>query len=109
MIVSTYAAFGWGPVLWGRIVFSLLIAFAVGLLFQLATPDDVLLPVVADGHDHHSHMVGQSFQARTLAALNTAGDDFLDMARYLIAGSMLAALMQTVVSQNVLLSVGQDR
>ena len=42
-----------------------------------------------------------------MAALNTAGDDFLDMARYLIAGSMLAALMQTVVSQNVLFSIGQ--
>lgn len=107
VIVSTYAAFGWGPVLWGRLFFSMLIAFSVGLLFHLATPDEVLLPTVADGHDHHSHMVGQSFQARTLAALNTAGDDFLDMARYLIAGSMLAALMQTVISQNVLLSVGQ--
>ena len=83
VIVSTYAAFGWGPVLWGRIIFSLLIAFSVGMIFQLATPDEVLLPTVADGHDHHSHMIGQSFQARTLAALNTAGDDFLDMARYL--------------------------
>ena len=58
VIVSTYAAFGWGPVLWGRIIFSLLIAFSVGMIFQLATPDEVLLPTVADGHDHHSHMSG---------------------------------------------------
>ncbi|MEZ4584218.1 MAG: hypothetical protein R3A10_21735 [Caldilineaceae bacterium] len=36
---------------------------------------------------------------RTRQALNTAGDDFLDMARYLIVGSMLAAAMQTLVPQ----------
>jgi len=35
------------------------------------------------------------------------GDDFLDMARYLIAGSMLAAAMQTLVPQSALLAVGQ--
>lgn len=35
-----------------------------------------------------------------------AGDDFFDMGRYLVAGSMLAAAMQTVVPQPVLLSLG---
>ena len=36
-----------------------------------------------------------------------AGDDFLDMVRYLIVGSMLAAAMQTLVPQSLLLAVGQ--
>jgi uncharacterized membrane protein YraQ (UPF0718 family) len=107
VVVSTYAAFGWGPVLWGRLFFSLLIAFVVGLIFQLATPQEVLLPQVVDAHEHHSHMADRAFGPRAWAALNTAGDDFLDMARYLIAGSMLAALMQTFVAQNLLLSIGQ--
>ncbi len=57
-------------------------------------------------HDHHEHApapLGRRFaQAFTLA-----GDDFLDMARYLIAGSMLAAAMQTLVPQSALLAVGQ--
>jgi uncharacterized membrane protein YraQ (UPF0718 family) len=37
----------------------------------------------------------------------TAGDDFLDMARYLIIGTILAASMQTLVPQSTLLAVGQ--
>ena len=36
-----------------------------------------------------------------------AGDDFLDMGRFLIAGALLAAMMQTVVPQSTLLAVGQ--
>ena len=40
VIFSTFAAFGWGPVLWGRVVFSVLVAFAVGLIFHLARPQE---------------------------------------------------------------------
>jgi uncharacterized membrane protein YraQ (UPF0718 family) len=40
-------------------------------------------------------------------ALNSAGDDFLDMGRYLVVGSLLAAALQTLVPQTVLLAVGQ--
>jgi uncharacterized membrane protein YraQ (UPF0718 family) len=40
-------------------------------------------------------------------AFHTAGDDFIDMARYLIIGSMLAAAMQTLVPRALLLSIGQ--
>ena len=36
-----------------------------------------------------------------------AGDDFLDMGRFLIAGALLAAVMQTVVPQSTLLAIGQ--
>ena len=39
-------------------------------------------------------------------ALGTAGDEFFEMGRYLIIGSMLAAGMQTLVSQDVLLALG---
>ncbi len=45
--------------------------------------------------------------ARLHQALNTAGDDFLDVARYLIMGSMLAATMQTLVPQTLLLAIGR--
>ena len=115
VMISTYAAFGWGPVLWGRICFSFLVAAIVGLIFHVAQPGEVLRPTLFAAHDaacHHDH--GQvsnapqaSLWARIQRALNTAGDDFLDMARYLIIGSLLAATMQTLVSQNVLLAIGQ--
>jgi len=36
-----------------------------------------------------------------------AGDEFFEMGRYLIIGSLLAAAMQTLVSQDVLLALGR--
>lgn len=113
VLISTYAAFGWGPVLWGRVGFSFLVATVVGLLFHLAQPREVLLPAINAAHNAascgHDHMpaVQQPFGVRLQSALMTAGDDFLDMARYLITGSLLAAAMQTLVSQNTLLAIGQ--
>ena len=107
VLLSTYAAFGWGPVLIGRLVFTILIAFGVGLLFTLAQPDEVLRPGAvqlyeAAPHDHLPQPLGQ----RLWQALTVGGDDFFDMARYLIVGSLLAATMQTLVPQNTLLALG---
>jgi uncharacterized membrane protein YraQ (UPF0718 family) len=36
-----------------------------------------------------------------------AGEEFFDMGRYLVAGSLLAAAMQTLVPQSLLLQFGQ--
>ena len=110
VIFSTYAAFGWGPVLWGRVVFSMLVAFTVGLIFHLARPREILLPETLttsnrrDDSPHHEH---SGSRPGIWQALVMAGDDFLDMGRYLIAGAMLAAVMQTVVPQSTLLTIGQ--
>lgn len=129
VILSTYAAFGWGPVLIGRVVFSVLIAFIAGLLFSLATPEEALLPAAQDpdhgqdhdhGHDHahaHQHPDGETCEAaekqgkdrghgRFWQALAVGGDDFMDMVRYLIVGSLLAAAMQTLIPQSTLLALG---
>ncbi|MBK8987986.1 MAG: permease [Chloroflexi bacterium] len=119
VILSTYAAFGWGPVLIGRVVFSVLIAFAAGLLFTLAAPQEVLLPATLDHDDdhHHHHADGEvcdvesgeqggKGHGRFWQALAVGGDDFMDMVRYLIVGSMMAAAMQTLVPQSTLLALG---
>jgi hypothetical protein len=107
VILSTYAAFGWGPVLIGRLGFSILIAFIVGCLFSLAGPEEVLLPdTIDDSHDHH-HEPPAGLTARLWHALTIGGDDFMDMARYLIMGSMIAATMQTLVPQSTLLELGR--
>lgn len=109
VIASTWAAFGWGPILWGRLLFSLLIAFGVGLIFQLARPQELLLSgLLAQRSHHQSHPSGPpTWRTGAGLALRRAGDDFLDMSRYLILGSMLAGLMQTFVPQSALLAVGQ--
>uniref|UniRef100_A0A7C1FQM4 Permease n=1 Tax=Caldilinea aerophila TaxID=133453 RepID=A0A7C1FQM4_9CHLR len=124
VILSTYTAFGWGPVFVGRIVFSFLIAAAVGFLFGRARPEEVLRPAICQvhddeepyhthehahhhAHDHSHHLPDAALGLRFRQALNLAGDDFFDMARYLILGSMLAAGMQTLVPQSALLAIGQ--
>ena len=134
VIFSTFAAFGWGPVLWGRVVFSVLVAFVVGLIFHLARPREILLPQTLgargggdqgggdqgggdqgggdqgggdQGGDHEHGHAHPDPRPRIWQALALAGDDFLDMGRYLIVGALLAAAMQTLVPQSTLLAVGQ--
>ncbi len=114
VMLSTYAAFGWGPVLWARVIFSFVIAAIIGLVFHFARPDDVLLAEVNAAHAAacHTHAAPVTTTTTPLSrrlqqALNTAGDDFLDIARYLILGSVLAASMQTLVPQSALLAIGR--
>jgi hypothetical protein len=111
VFASTYAAFGWGPILLGRFLFSFLIAAVVGFLFSLARPAEALSPETIEEnlhcrpHDHPAPLPTHRSQ-QLWEALATGGDDFLDMGRYLIAGSMLAAGMQTLVPQSTLLALG---
>jgi uncharacterized protein len=115
VIASTYAAFGFGPILIGRLVFSFLIAAIVGLLFHFARPEEALLPATQVDHDHASLVThhdqeqapaAPTTRQRLWQAVATAGDDFLDMSRYLVLGSMMAAAMQTFVPQSALLGLG---
>lgn len=109
VIASTYAAFGFGPMLIGRLGLSFLIAAAIGFVFHLAQPEEVLLPQMIEeraAHPHHQHEEPSKRDERVVEALALAGDDFLDMSRFLVFGSMLAAGMQTLVPQSTLLSIG---
>jgi uncharacterized membrane protein YraQ (UPF0718 family) len=113
VLVSTYAAFGWGPILIGRFVITAVVAISAGLVFALgARPQDVLLPqrlVPAGGSGEDAACpvyVRPPLGAGLLRALATAADEFFEMGRYLVIGSMLAAGMQTLVSQDVLLTLG---
>lgn len=124
VLASTYTAFGWGTILIGRFVATLVIAFLVGLVFTSMKPKSILRPsairpstvsialpvnepdrerreaIVEAGHDK------PKADGRWWQALIISGDEFLDMARYLIIGSLLAAAMQTVVPQSSLVALG---
>lgn len=102
VIASTYAAFGWGPILIGRVGLTFLIASLIGLLFYFAPPEEVLRTEATE----EGCCQPEGGKKNIWDALATAGDDFLDMSRYLIVGSMLAAGMQTLVPQPVLLALG---
>lgn len=107
VLASTYAAFGYGPILVGRFVFSILIAFVVGYMFSFARPEEILLPQqlkISEPPSHHHEP--QPLSTRLYKVLSISGDDFIDMGRYLIVGSMLAGAMQTLVPQSTLLALG---
>jgi uncharacterized membrane protein YraQ (UPF0718 family) len=111
VIASTYAAFGWGPVMLGRIATALLIAVSVGLIFSLAPqPLNLLrfsaLPAGGGSAPSGGAIRRSPLSIRSIRALAVAGEEFFEMGRLLVLGSLLAAGMQTVVSQPTLLAIG---
>lgn len=118
VLVSTYIAFGFGPILIGRFVITAVVAIAVGLVFALsARPQEVLLPqslMPVMGGSGDAEIIPlypkthrPSLRVGLRQALDMAGSEFFEMGRYLIIGSLLAAGMQTLVSQDVLLALGK--
>jgi uncharacterized protein len=113
VLASTLAAFGWGAMFTGRVLLGLAIANGVALLFYLARPDEVLRfqsPAAASVAlpEPATATVSAPRSGRFRQAFTIAGNDFADMARFLIAGAMLAAAIQTLLPQSFLLSLGSD-
>ncbi|MDZ4770592.1 MAG: permease [Chloroflexota bacterium] len=129
VLASTATAFGFGGILIGRFVITAIVAFSVGLVFALAArPREVLrasslnaLAPVMGGSGDAPVTIGGAIALPTMTAaprkslvgglreaITLAGDEFFEMGRYLIIGSLLAAAMQTVISQDLLLTLGRD-
>lgn len=114
VIASTYAAFGLGPIFWARIGFTFVVAVTVGLVFS-AQPQliKILRPrtlVVTGGSSELPIPSRESRDpqgSRLQSALVTAADDFFDVGRYLVLGSVIAALLQTLVPQSALVAIGR--
>jgi uncharacterized protein len=116
VFVSTYVAFGWGAVLIGRFVITALVAISVGLVFALNNrPQEILrarsLAPIMGGSGEVIPVYAVTPRKPLLVglreALHMAGDEFFEMGRYLIIGSLLAATLQTLVSQETLLALGR--
>ncbi len=116
VFASTYAAFGFGPILIGRFVITFVMAAAVGLLFSLQpSPVGLLQPraliTMAGGSAIASLQLGapQSIFGQSLMrAARVATDEFFDMGRYLVMGTALAAGMQTFFSQEQIRALASD-
>ncbi len=112
VIASTYAAYGWGPMLWLRISLSLVIAVSVGLVFSiqkypwwLLQPGSIA-PLMGASEDIPEDAPSASLITHLQRVLQLAAEEFFEMGRYLIIGAMLAALMQTFIPQSALLGLG---
>jgi hypothetical protein len=114
VLVSTFVAFGATPMLYGRFILTAVVAVGVGLVFALgAKPHEVLraqswMPVMGgSGQISLPAAPRKPLRAGLMDALRQAGDEFFEMGRYLVIGTALAAAMQTLVSQEVLLALGR--
>jgi hypothetical protein len=111
VFVSTFIAFGFGHIFIGRFILTAVVAISVGLIFALnAKPDDVLLPISRQDGDADGDACAPrpTLQAGLSESLTVAVGEFFEMGRFLVMGCVLAASMQTLVSQDVLLSVGSE-
>src|SRR5258708_7249450 len=116
VLASTYAAFGFGPILIGRVVISWVMAVSVGLLFSLQNrPQHLIRPEALPGIAGASSSAPAILPAPRVAlwpglvqAIKLAGEEFFEMGRYLIVGAFLAAVMQTFVSQDALKSLATN-
>ncbi len=110
VIASTLSAFGFSPIFWGRIGITLAIAVITGALFSLQPdPAQVLRPVLQPSGnlpDSSATPSQDRFTLRLQRVFTIAADEFVEMGRFLVAGALLAALLQTFVPQSVLLAVG---
>ncbi len=115
VLASTYAAFGFGPILVGRYVISWVMAVSIGLLFNFQhQPQRVIRPeamaLIGGGS---SEAIVIPSQRMTLLpglkkAITLAGEEFFEMGRFLIVGSLLAALMQTLIPQEALRALANN-
>jgi hypothetical protein len=119
VIMSTASAFGFSDILYYRIGLTLFVAITTGIVFAaVKTPWEVLRPTqwitntkeeeICDCgtcHIHSQEEIG-IWQKMKSVFLITA-DEFFEIGRFLIVGSLVAAGMQTLIPQNFLFQIGQ--
>jgi len=116
VIASTFAAYGLSRIFVMRFVLGLVVATVVGLVFTLnSRPIDMIrlssMAPVSGGAGEASPVPRTGLRNLSLSeklkqAMRIGADDFFEMGLYLVIGSVLASLMQTVIPQNVMLSIG---
>lgn len=110
VLVSTYIAFGPGPLLVARFAITAVVAISVGLVFALtARPEEVLLPASlapVTGGSGPKVVDRPRLVPGLIRAAQFSVDETFDMGRYLVIGSLLAALMQMFVGQEQLIGIG---
>ncbi len=108
VIASTYVAFNGDWLMVGsRFGLTLLIAISVAIVMSwLPRQHTLLSPSLAHapegcGCENHNH-------SRSIAGVfRHSAEELIEMSRWLILGALLAATLQTFVSQSTLLSIGQ--
>ena len=112
VIASTYSAYGFGRVLVTRLILGIVISFSVGLIFSLNKSPASLMRAPVPLANVHLELAVQdpapnlSFFTRLKTAFRISGNEFFNMGRYLVIGSLLAALVQTVIPPSLIIAAG---
>jgi len=110
VIIATGTAFGFGRVLLLRVGLTVLIALITGVVFSVSkTPWEILRPTAwinKEEVDPHFDQKSKGLPDKLRQVFLICTDEFFDIGRFLVIGSLLAAGMQTFIPQSVLLSIG---
>ncbi|BBH21699.1 UPF0718 protein YcgR [Paenibacillus baekrokdamisoli] len=122
VFTSTFTAFRSQPVMaYTRMGLALAVCIALGLVlyrFMKKSPLklDALSLAAANnkdltdldsyGHTHNSH--GTGFRGRIVATLSHASDEFFDIGKYLIMGSFITAVVQTLLDRSLLATISSE-
>ena len=116
VIASTYTAFGFSTIFWSRMGFTFVVAVAIGLVFN-AQPSLIrvlrpgtLAPIMGGSTEFipSNTIKVDTFSDRLQRSFSTAADEFFDMGRYLVVGSLIATTLQTMVPQQLLVNIGSS-
>ncbi|WP_258881381.1 permease [Paenibacillus sp. sptzw28] len=119
VFASTYTAFRSQPMMaYARMGLALAVCIMLGLLlyrFMKKSPLKLETPSAASGpsihaarHSHGDNRSSSSWRGRVRATLAHASDEFFDIGKYLIIGSLLTALVQTVLDRSLLTSLSDQ-
>ncbi|MCD9026506.1 permease [Cohnella sp. NL03-T5] len=110
---STFTAFRGRPeIAYGRMGLAFAVALAVGLIiYRFVHTNQLRVQVHAHGHsavnqhdhEHHSH------ENKLVAVMGHAISEFFDMGKFIVFGAFLVGMLQTFVSQDNLVSLGQGQ
>ncbi|WP_406686451.1 permease [Rossellomorea vietnamensis] len=109
VLLSTYYAFQNNlTVVTGRMAFAFIAALIIGaLLYKLFGRQDPLKQRSHDHEHHHGHDHEHSSN-KLMQTLVHASDEFFDMGKFLIIGALLAALFQTYIDRETIVTLGSN-
>jgi len=106
---ATFVAFRNNPeMVYARMGLAIAVSMVVGLLVLLFIKRDPLKPT-SSGHSS-AHVEGSAASHKSSKindAMKHAGGEFFDMGKYLILGSLITALIQSLIPRTELLQLGQ--
>jgi uncharacterized membrane protein YraQ (UPF0718 family) len=115
---ATFMAFRSRPeIAYSRMALAFVVACIIGLVIYRFVKSNPLREVAAITHEHdhnhnHSHEHSNEHEHKhnnkLFGMLGHASDEFFEMGKYLMFGSLITAIIQTLVARESLVSVGQD-